>query len=137
MGAMSDPSTPVDLAALRADYASRVPGWVAPTTWALVIDGEISVVNQPGGKHGLSALSLAVPLGHDGSTATLAVTAAQAAEALDLLTPAAVDTSMRHPNLEAFRRAAAGGHELYAVFVRDLADPVSSDLDARLRADVG
>ncbi|HSX68878.1 hypothetical protein, partial [Nocardioides sp.] len=75
-----DPSSSVDLARLRAEYAARVPGWQAPATWALVVDGEIAVVNRLGGKHGLSALSLAVPLGHDGSSATLPVTAAQVAE---------------------------------------------------------
>lgn len=126
-----------DLAALRADYAARVPGWRAPVTWALVVDGAIAVVNQPGGKHGLSALSLAVPLGHDGSTATLPVTAAQVAEAADLLAPAAVDASMPHPNLVAFREAAHGDHELEAVFVADLDDPVTSDADAALRAACG
>jgi len=126
-----------DLAALRADYAARVPGWRAPVTWALVVDGAIAVVNQPGGKHGLSALSLAVPLGHDGSTATLPVTAAQVAEAADLLAPAAVDASMPHPNLVAFREAARGDHELQAVFVADLDDPVTSDADAALRAACG
>jgi hypothetical protein len=126
-----------DLAALRADYASRVPGWRAPVTWALVVDGEIAVVNQPGGKHGLSALSLAVPLGHNGSTGTLPVTAAQVAEAAELLAPAAVDASMPHPNLVAFRDAATGDHVLQAVFVADLADPVTSDADAALRAACG
>jgi hypothetical protein len=126
-----------DLAALRADYAARVPGWRAPVTWALVVDGTIAVVNQPGGKHGLSALSLAVPLGHDGSSATLPVTAAQVAEAARLLAPAAVDGSMPHPNLVAFREAALGEHALQAVFVADLADPVTSDADAALRAACG
>lgn len=123
-----------DLAALRDQYAARVPGWVAPTTWALLVDGEIAVVNRPGGKHGLSALSLAVPLAHDGSTATLPVTPEQVAEAAALLAPAATDASMPHPNLVAFRAAASGGHTLQAVFVRDLADPVSSEADAALRA---
>lgn len=122
-----------DLAALRDAYAARVPGWVAPATWALVVDGEVAVVNAPGGKHGLSALSLAVPLGHDGSTATLPVTREQVAEAAALLAPAAIDTSMPHPNLAAFRSGAEGGHVLQAVFVRDLADPVTSPTDAALR----
>lgn len=126
-----------DLAALRDAYASRVPGWVAPVTWALVVDGEVAVVNAPGGKHGLSALSLAVPLGHDGSTATLPVTREQVAEAAGLLAPAAVDVSMPHPNLVAFREAAQGDHALQAVFVRDLADPVTSPADGALRAAVG
>lgn len=125
---------PIDLDALRASYAARVPGWSAPVTWALVIDGEVAVVNAVGGKHGLSALSLAVPLGHDGSTATLPVTAAQAAEAAELLAPAAFDATMPHPNLVAFRSAAASDRELQAVFVADLSDPVSSPADARLRA---
>ncbi len=128
---------PIDLDALRSSYAARVPGWSVPVTWALVVDGEIAVVNAVGGKHGLSALSLAVPLRHDGSTATLPVTAAQAAEAAALLAPAAYDTTMPHPNLVAFRAAAEGGHTLQAVFVADLADPVSSPHDAALRAAVG
>lgn len=126
-----------DLAALRDQYAARVPGWQPPVTWALVVDGEVAVVNAPGGKHGLSALSLAVALGHDGSTATLPVTREQAAEAARLLAPAAVDASMPHPNLVAFRAGGTGGHVLQAVFVRDLADPVTSPADAALRAAVG
>lgn len=134
---MTDPSAPVDLARLREEYAARVPGWRAPVTWALVVDGEVAVVNQPGGKHGLSALSLAVPLGHDGSTATLPVTVDQVAEAAALLAPAAVDASMPHPNLVAFREAAVGEHALQAVFVADLGDPVTSDADAALRAACG
>lgn len=139
---MSDPSTsvpssPVDLARLREEYAARVPGWRSPVTWALVVDGEIAVVNQPGGKHGFSALSLAVPLRHDGSTATLPVTAAQVAEAASLLAPAAVDASMPHPNLAAFRAAATGQHVLQAVFIADLADPVTSEADAALRSACG
>lgn len=132
-----EPSSSVDVARLRAEYAARVSGWQAPTTWALVVDGEIAVVNRPGGQHGLSALSLAVPLGHDGSSATLPVTAAQVAEAATLLAPVAVDASMPHPNLVAFREAAVGEHVLQAVFVADLADPVTSDVDAALRAACG
>jgi hypothetical protein len=129
---MPDLTPPVDLAALRESYAARVPGWSAPVAWALEL-GDQLVVNAPGGKHGLSALSLGVALGHDGSTATLAVTPEQAGEAARLLEPAAVDTTMRHPNLEALRTSAGTGQPLQVVFVRDLSDPVTSELDARLR----
>lgn len=122
------------LAALRASYAARIPGWQAPLAWALAVDGELPRVNLPGGAHGLASVSLALACGHDGSTATLPVRADQLAEAVALLEPAEACREVEHPNLGVWREALAAEHELAVVFVADLADAVSSDLDARLRA---
>lgn len=133
---MSRPSltTLEGLAELRASYAARIPGWQAPVAWALAVDGELPRVNRPGGAHGLASVSLALGIGHDGSTATLPVSADQLAEAIALLEPAEACREVEHPNLGIWRAAVSGEHQLAAVLVADLADPVSSDLDARLRA---
>lgn len=133
---MSSPSlaTLEGLAELRASYAARIPGWQAPGAWALAVDGELPRVNLPGGAHGLASVSLALGIGHDGSTATLPVSPDQLTQAIALLEPAEACTLVEHPNLGVWRAALSGEHELAAVFVADLSDPVSSELDARLRA---
>jgi hypothetical protein len=133
---MSSPSltTLEGLAELRAAHAARIPGWQAPVAWALAVDGELPRINLPGGAHGLASVSLALACGHDGSTATVPVQPAQLAEAVALLEPAEACREVEHPNLAVWRAALSAEHELAAVFVADLSDPVSSDLDARLRS---
>jgi len=136
---MPDPalSTLEGLAALRADYSARIPGWVAPVVWGVAVDGTFPHVNLPGRMHGLASVALALGIGHDGSTATLSLTPEQLVAAIDLLAPAEACTSVEHPNLAVWRRALASGDPLAAVFVADPADPVSSDLDADLRSTAG
>lgn len=143
VGQLVLPSDPMDewstlegLGAIRQRYAGLVDGWSAPTAWAVALDGEPAHVNRPGGSHGLASVMLGYVLEHDGSSATLPVTRDQLAEAIRLLEPAEACTAVQHPNLAAWRRvlAEAGGRTIEAVFVADLADPVTSATDAHLRA---
>jgi hypothetical protein len=136
---MPDPalSTLEGLAALRAEYSARIPGWVAPVTWGVAVDATFPHLNLPGGMHGLASVALALGVGHDGSTATLVLTPDQLAAAIDLLAPAEACTSVEHPNLAVWRRALDSGAPLAAVFVAGQSDPVTSDLDATLRTAAG
>jgi hypothetical protein len=130
-------STLEGLAALRAEYSDRIPGWVPPVVWAVAVDGAFSHVNLPGGTHGLASVALALGIGHDGASATLALTPQQLAAAVDLLAPAEACTSVEHPNLAVWRSALAAGRSLSAVFIADASDAVTSDLDAALREAAG
>ncbi|WP_435202234.1 hypothetical protein [Janibacter sp. GS2] len=141
-----DWSTPAGLAAIRDHLAGRIDGWTQPLAWAVGItpassdpDWEYPHVNAPDGRHGLAAVVLASVLRHDGSTATLSLSASQLGAAVEGLEPARACTELDHPNLVAWRAvleevAANPARELVAVFVADLDDPVSSDADGSMRA---
>lgn len=121
------------------DLAAQITGWQAPASYAIAVDGELPHLNLPGGQHGLPAVVLATVLKHDGATATIEMSRQQLDEAITALAPAAACTDVEHPNLAAWRRIRdrldeRGGATLTAVFVRDLADPVTSEVDAALRA---
>jgi len=133
---MDEWSTPEGLGAIRQRYAAQLDGWRAPVGWAVTVDGQPVHVNRPGGSHGLASVMLGYALRHDGSTATLPVTREQLAAVIQMLEPAEACTAVEHPNLAAWRRALAesDGRTVEAVFVADLADEVSSETDARLRA---
>ena len=77
----------------------------APTT----PEWDFAPANTPGGRHGLPAVVLATILGHDGSTASLPVSAHQLAAAVESLAPAQACTEVEHPNLAAWRAAGHGG----------------------------
>lgn len=131
-------STLEGLGQIRERLAAQIDGWAYPASYALALDGVIGHVNELGGIHKLPGVVLATVLKHDGSTATLEVTAQQLDEAITALAPAEACTEVDHPNLADWRaareRLAASGGTLTAVFVRDPADPVSSAADADLRA---
>lgn len=141
-----DWSTPAGLAAIKAHLAERIDGWTPPVAWAVGItpassDPEVQFphVNLPGGSHGLAAVVLASVLRHDGSTATLDVSAEQVRAAVDGLAPAQACAEVEHPNLAAWQGllTEAGDNParaLVAVFVADLDDPVGSDADGQMRA---
>ncbi len=141
-----DWSTPEGLAAIKAHLAAQVEGWSDPVAHAVAISPassepvwEVPHVNSGGGA--LSALVLATVLGHDGSTATLPLDSAHLRAALESLEPAEACPGLSHPNLAAWRSvldalAANPAREAVAVFVASLDDPVTSDVDAQLRAEV-
>ena len=141
-----DWSTPEGLAAIADHLASRLEGWRPPVAYAVglspassSVEWVFAHVNLPGGRHRLPAVILATILGHDGSTATVDLTTAQLAAAVESLEPAAACTSLEHPNLAAWREALAEAgsnpaRTLVAVFVADLDDPVSSEADGAMRA---
>lgn len=130
-------STVEGLRAIRDRLAEQIDGWRFPVSFGLALDGEPGLVNRPGGVHALPAVVLATVLKHDGSTATLDVSAQQLDEAITALSPAEACTAVEHPNLADWRalraRLEAGGGAVTAVFVRSADDPVSSEVDARLR----
>lgn len=142
----TDWSTPDGLAEIKDALAAAIPGWRQPVAYAVGLSSASSSVewgfahvNQPGGRHGLPAVILATVLRHDGSTATLDVSTAQLAAAVESLAPAEACTELDHPNLAAWRAALAEAQSnpartLVAVFVSDLADPVSSEADGAMRA---
>lgn len=132
-------STLEGLAAIRERLGAQITGWQGPASYAIAVDGELPHINLPGGQHGLPAVVLATVLKHDGATATIEMSRQQLDEAITALAPAAACTDVEHPNLAAWRRIRdrldeRGGATLTAVFVRDLADPVTSEVDAALRA---
>ena len=141
-----DWSTPEGLAAITTYLGGRIPDWRAPVAHALGLspatsspEWEFAHVNAPGGRHALPAVILATVLGHDGSTATLEVSRSDLQEAVASLAPAAACTSLDHPNLAAWRLALAEVESnplrtMCAVFIADLADPVSSEADGSLRS---
>lgn len=134
-------STLDGLAAIRQRLESLIDGWAPPATYGIAIDGEFPHVNLPGGRHGLAAVMLATVLKHDGTTATIEMNRQQLDEAITALSPAAACKDVEHPNLVAWRSIRdrldeQRGGSLTAVFVRDLADPVTSEADAMLRAAV-
>ena len=140
-----DWSTPEGLAAIRDHLAGRIEGWRSPVAHGVGIspassdpDWVFPHVNVPGGSHGLAAVVLATILGHDGTTATLPVAAADLRAAVESLAPAEACTSLEHPNLAAWREVlheldGNPAREAVAVFVADLADPVASEADASMR----
>ena len=78
-------------------------------------------------------------LGHDGSTASLPLSRAELAAAVESLAPAEACTDLDHPNLAAWREVLAEldgnpAREAQAVFVADLDDPVTSEADGSMRA---
>ena len=141
-----DWSTPDGLAAIRDHLAARIDGWRQPVAHAVALSPASSSpewvfvhVNPPGGAHGLAAVVLATVLGHDGSTATLPVSRAQLAAAVESLEPARACPGIEHPNLAAWHellRELDGNpaREAQAVFVADLDDPVGSEADGSMRA---
>ena len=141
-----DWSTPDGLAAIRAHLAARIDGWRQPVAHAVGLSPASSSpewvfahVNTPGGAHGLAAVVLASVLGHDGSTATVPVSRAQLAAAVESLEPARACTSVEHPNLAAWQQVLLElegnpAREAQAVFVADLDDPVTSEADGSMRA---
>ena len=100
---------------------------------------EFPHVNPPGGSHNLPGVVLAKVVGHDGSTATIELSAPRLEAAVEALAPAEACTTVAHPNLAAWRRVLGElrsnpARTAYAVFVRDVDDPVTSEADAALRA---
>lgn len=140
-----DWSTPEGLKAIKEAVAATIPGWQPPAAYAVGLSSASSSpepdfphVNAPAGAHNLPGVVLAKVLGHDGSTATIDLTATQLEAAVDALAPAEACTSVDHPNLAAWRRVldelrSNPARTAYAVYVADLDDAVTSEADAALR----
>jgi len=100
------------LAAL-AWYEATIPDWTAPRAHGLVVDGSVVISNLE--SHLLPAAVLAHVIGHDGSTAAIAVTPSQLADAIRILAPAEACDHWDHPNLRAWRDVTSD--EIVAIYV--------------------
>lgn len=122
------------LGRIRARLAAQLDGWSAPVAWTVADGQRPTVINRPGGRHGLASVALASVLKHNGSTATIPVSRQQLSWAATLLSPAEACPGVEHPNLAAWRKLLGSDNDDYsAVFVAELTDAVSSDADAALR----
>ena len=129
--------TPDDLRAARERFTASIPGWVQPVVHGLVttIDGVTRVQVVSGLDHRLPAVVLGSAIGRVSGTATFEVTPQQLASAVELLTPAEAALHCPHPNLWTWRRVLAENPSaIYAVFIDDLSDGISSEADALLRS---
>ena len=129
-------ATEEDLRRARERFAAGIPGWVQPVVHGLVTTAagvrRVQVVS--GMDHRLPAVVLASVIGRTSGTATIAVTRSQLQEAAALLAPAEAALFTPHPNLWTWRRVLAEEPDLIeAVFIDDLADPVTSEADGLLR----
>ena len=141
----ADWSTPEGLKAIKEAVAATIPGWQPPAAYAVGLSSassspepEFPHVNAPGGSHHLPGVVLAKVLGHDGTTATIELTAGQLETAVEALAPAEACTSVDHPNLAAWRHVLGElrsnpARTAFAVYVGDVDDVVSSEADAALR----
>lgn len=130
-------STPEDLRQARERFTAAIPGWVQPVVHGLVttINSVTRVQVVSGLDHRLPAVVLGSVIGRVSGTATLSVTPAQLAEAVELLAPAEDALFCPHPNLWTWRRVLAENpSQIYAIFIDDLGDSVSSEADALLRS---
>lgn len=116
------------------------PGWERPAAYAVGVhrDGETTFTLTNVGERILPAITLGLACGHTSGTATYSLTPEQLAAAIGNLAPAAVCTTMEHPNYHHWVELAAeieekGGH-LVAVFVGDLEDVPADEHDRAFRA---
>jgi hypothetical protein len=126
-----------DLRQAREHFAAGIAGWVQPSVHGLVttIDGVTRVQVVSGFDHRLPAVVLGSVIGRVSGTATIEVTPSQLAEAAALLAPAEAALHCPHPNLWAWRRVLSQNPTvIYAVFIEDLSDPISSSADELLRS---
>lgn len=134
-----DWSTLAGLHEIRRARSGRIEGWAAPAAYAVGFrrgsEWVFPYINLPGGTHGLPAVILAEVVGYSHGTREIFISAASLAQAITDLQPAEAATDVDHPNLGAWRAiAAADPHEIVAVFVGSLDDPVAGSADAALRA---
>lgn len=135
--------TPEELAAARETIAASIEGWEAPAAYAVGLTSatssaeyEFPVINV--GDHYLPAAVLAKTIGYASGTSTHVLSVAELSHAVDGLAPAEACTTMEHPNLWAWREILSEVESnpyrgIVAVFIGDLADPVSSEADGSLR----
>ncbi len=91
------------------------------------------------GRPSVGAAVLATVLQHSHGTSTYDLSLSELNAAIEALTPATACTEIPHPNLAAWREIKAEAESnparsMVAVFVDDFSDPVDSNADATLRA---
>lgn len=140
---MTEWTTPEQLAAVAETIAASIEGWRPPAVHAVGLTSATSsaevdfpVVNV--GERYLPALVLAKTIGYASGTHTHALSSAELQHAVRGLSPAQACTTVEHPNLVSWRLLlheveSNPARQLFAVFIGDLADPVSSEADGSLR----
>ncbi len=122
------------LGRIRELITSRIAGWVAPVAWTVVGNDADPVLNRSGGRHGLASAALASVIGHNGTTATVAISQAQLVAAIALLSQAEACPGIEHPNLIAWRVLLSSGRPTFhAVFISDSDSPPTSPHDEHFR----
>ena len=125
--------------AITERLSAQIDSWQQQTWYGIALDGQLTLVDPPDGRHSLPAVVLGRVLMHDGSTATIEISQQHLDEAFATLAPGQACTEFDHPYLAAWRATAdrldaQDGDRIEAVFVCDPADPASSEFDAALRA---
>ena len=116
------------------------PGWERPAAYAVGVhrDGATAFTLTNVGERILPAITLGLACGHTSGTATYPLTREQLAAAIENLEPAAVCTTMEHPNYHHWVALAAEieekGGQPVAVFVGDLDDAPVDEHDRAFRA---
>jgi hypothetical protein len=143
-GAMTSAwSTPEQLTAAQETIAASIDGWREPAAFAVGLSSatssaEFEFPHINVGTGYLPAAVMAKTIGYASGTSTHTLSVAELTHAVDGLAPAQACTTVEHPNLAAWREML---HEvesnpyrsIVAVFIGDLADPVSSEADGSLR----
>lgn len=127
--------------AAKSRLRASIPGFQQPLAYSLArVDRDgfaFAHVNELGGTHELPAVCLASVCGYASGNATMAMSRAEVAEAINRLDPAEPCAEFEHPNLWSWRPLLAGSPEdatFVAVFIGDLDEPPASDAEVALRA---
>lgn len=141
-----DWSTREGLTAIAEHLGSRIEGYATPAAFAVGItpasssaEIEFPHIHVTHGRPSIGAAVLATVLRHSHGTGTYDLTTAELEAAIEALAPASACTDLPHPNLAAWREIRAEAQSnparsMVAVFVGDFDDPVGSNADATLRA---
>ena len=141
-----DWSTREGLAAIAEHLGSHIEGYRTPAAFAVGItpasssaEIEFPHIQVTQGRPSVGAAVLATVLQHSHGTSTYDLNLSELNAAIEALTPATACTEIPHPNLAAWREIKAEAESnparsMVAVFVDDFSDPVDSNADATLRA---
>jgi hypothetical protein len=133
------------IAAAKRRLMDRMPGWVTPATYGVVLvqhgstEVKFPVVNVP--LHELPSVVLGLVTGQRAGSATYEMTPSELEAAVALLAPAEAGLMYNHPNLWSWQEISRAWEEqptaqVFAVFIADFADEVTSPYDEALRRQI-
>ena len=95
-----------EIAEARQRFEAAIPGWVAPTAYAIgrLVGDQVEFVRVNVAEHPLPAVVLATVCGHRAGSASYQLDSAALRRAIALLAPAEACTAYQHPNLAAWRQ---------------------------------
>lgn len=130
-----------ELLAAKQRLIDAMPGYKTPVAYSVARrDGDELVfahINEVGGTHELPAVVLATVCGYRRGNVTVAMTHAEFADAIALLSPAEPCEAFDHPNLWSWRPlfdAARPDSEFLAIMIEDIYAPAASAEESALRA---